>query len=246
MFALYLKARVVGVSIQIQLMNNGTNPVFVALAPMSYTDAISPPGQSQIQEMVDGRYKIAAGSAGASRVVISKTFDSKHVLGNEISSSPTAWMDLASASNTAPSDGEDPVICVLAGPTDGSTSSSYTYSIRIAYHVRYFDRKLQSLSLDHRILSGKFVPIHRNSTLLIDDNFYLTNHDDSVDSLESYMKMEKVEEDYNEVIQEKNGCPDQLSKRSVGPAKLVNSSMNSEGRSVSHVSRCTTSRKGAT
>jgi hypothetical protein len=148
MFGLYKKARVKGVRITIQLMNSGSNPVFGAIAPLTFIDQVGW-GPAQAEEFPEGIYKVASSATGVSKVTMTKMFDSKNVLGNEISSDHTAWMDSTSASNTTPADNEDPVIGCIFGPTDGSTASSYTISFKLEYMVKYFDRTLPGLSV-HR------------------------------------------------------------------------------------------------
>jgi len=157
MFTLYKKARVSGVKVTIQLMNSGTNPVFAAMAGLTFVDQVGW-GAAQAEEFPGGIYKVAAGATGTSKITISKNFDSKHVLGNQISSDHTSWMDSTSASNTTPGDTEDPVVGCLFGPTDGTTASSYTISFKVDYSVIYFDRTLPGLSV-HREKVDKGVSV---------------------------------------------------------------------------------------
>jgi len=145
LFALYRRARVVKTRVHLQLVNVGTNPVDVTVGPIAYIDLASITGP-QLKSMPFSTYKIAGLGSGMSKVTIDRAFESQYALGNEMASDHTKWMTLSSSSNTSPTDTTDPIVCVIIGPSDGTSTVTFLISYLVEYDVTYFDIMAETAS----------------------------------------------------------------------------------------------------
>jgi hypothetical protein len=127
LFTLYRRARVVKTRVHIQVVNVGTNPADVSMGPIPYADLASITG-NELKSMPYSLYKIVGLGSGMSKVTLDRAFDSQYALGNEMASDHTKWMSLASSSNTAPADTSDPIVAIVVGPSDGSSSITFLIS----------------------------------------------------------------------------------------------------------------------
>ncbi len=137
LYDIYKYSRVTAITLQIILINTGTQPVELAVAVVPYSD-LAGLTLGYIVERPRSIRKIASASGGLDRVEISRTEISEQAFGNPYLDRDF-WVDATQAASTTPLDSREPGIVIGTQSVTG-TAASYYLEVKATYHLQFFDQ----------------------------------------------------------------------------------------------------------
>ena len=137
LYGLYKYARIRASKITLRLVNAGTEPIILAVAPMPYDFATSTPTVAELLDHPKAVRTTVGPSSGASNGMISSAVTTASVLGKEFVSSRYE-MTQAQAVSTTPIEASEPCWIILVSAFNGLTQVSYRLEIEKEYDVVYY------------------------------------------------------------------------------------------------------------
>ena len=145
-YQIYKYARINAVTVHVELVSTGSEPLIIAADVLPYSQANS--------SLVDPHYiaarpraisRIVGGSSGASRVVLRKTWKTAETLG-QLNYSDSAWQSYTEALSVLP-DADHPFVCVAVDSVLSSATWAGEAVYRVTYHMQFFELQDPSLTL---------------------------------------------------------------------------------------------------
>ena len=137
LFGLYKYARIRASKITLRLVNAGTEPLILAVAPMPYDFATSTPTVAEILDHPKVVRTAVGPNTGISNGTVTNFATVASVLGKEFVSSRYE-MTQAQASSTTPIEASEPAWIVLVSAFNGLTQVSYRLEIEKEYDVEWY------------------------------------------------------------------------------------------------------------
>ena len=137
LFGLYKYARIRASKITLRLVNAGTEPIILAVAPMPYDFATSTPTVAELLDHPKVVRTAVGPNSGASNGVVSAATTVAAVLGKEFVSSRYE-ITQAQAASTTPIEASEPAWIILVSAFNGLTQVSYRLEIEKEYDVEYY------------------------------------------------------------------------------------------------------------
>jgi hypothetical protein len=137
LYQLYKYARVTAVSIHIEIQNELNPSLILAMGTVPYSDisALTINELSQVPKAVN---RTVGPLSGLSRCVVNHTYDPFNVYGQRVNTN-SFFMSYSQSIASIPLDQLSPLITIMVGPADGSSSVSWNATISARYHLQYFD-----------------------------------------------------------------------------------------------------------
>ena len=137
LYGLYKYARIRASKITLRLVNAGTEPVILAVAPMPYDFATSTPTVAELLDHPAVARTTVGPNSGSSNGVISKAVTAASVLGKEFVSSRYEITQAQSVSTT-PIEASEPAWIMLVSAFNGLTQVSYRLEVEKEYDVEFY------------------------------------------------------------------------------------------------------------
>ena len=137
LFGLYKYARIRASKITLRLVNAGSEPIILAVAPMPYDFATSTPTVAELLDHPKVVRTAIGPNSGASNGVVSQAVTVASVLGKEFVSSRYE-MTQAQATSTTPIEASEPAWIILVSAFNGLTQISYRLEIEKEYDVEWY------------------------------------------------------------------------------------------------------------
>ena len=137
LYGLYKFARVRASKITLRLVNAGTEPTILAVAPMPYTFAVSTPTVAELLDHPKVSRTVIGPSSGVSNGTVTNATTVAAVLGKEFVSSKFV-IDQAQSVNTTPLDPNEPAWIILVSAFNGLAQVSYRLEIEKEYDVEFY------------------------------------------------------------------------------------------------------------
>ena len=137
LFGLYKYARIRASKIALRLVNAGTEPIMLAVAPMPYDFATSTPTVAELLDHPKVARTAIGPNSGASNGVVTASTTVAAVLGKEFVSSRYE-ITQAQAASTTPIEASEPAWIILVSAFNGLTQISYRLEIEKEYDVEYY------------------------------------------------------------------------------------------------------------
>ena len=137
LYGLYKYARIRASKITLRLVNAGTEPLILAVAPMPYDFATSTPTVAELLDHPKVARRAVGPNSGDSNGVVSLSTTVAAVLGKEFVSSRYE-MTQAQSVSTTPIEASEPAWIILVSAFNGLTQVSYRLEIEKEYDVEYY------------------------------------------------------------------------------------------------------------
>lgn len=137
LFGLYKYARIRASKITLRLVNAGTEPIILAVAPMPYDFATSTPTVAEILDHPKVVRTTVGPNTGVSNGKIVNAVTVASVLGKEFVSSRYE-ITQAQAASTTPIEASEPAWIMLVSAFNGLTQVSYRLEIEKEYDVEWY------------------------------------------------------------------------------------------------------------
>ena len=137
LYGLYKYARIRASKITLRLVNAGTEPIILAVAPMPYDFASSTPTVAEILDHPKVARTAIGPNSGASNGVVTCATTVAAVLGKEFVSSRYE-ITQAQSVNTTPIEASEPAWIIMVSAFNGLTQISYRLEIEKEYDVEWY------------------------------------------------------------------------------------------------------------
>lgn len=137
LYGLYKYARIRASKITLRLVNAGTEPIVLAVAPMPYDFATSTPTLAEILDHPKVVRTTVGPNTGVSNGTVVNAVTVASVLGKEFVSSRYE-ITQAQAASTTPIEASEPAWIMLVSAFNGSTQVSYRLEIEKEYDVEWY------------------------------------------------------------------------------------------------------------
>lgn len=144
LYGIYKYARIHSTQVDLQIVNNGTNPVTIAMATMPDIDIVpASTSPAVLIKRTRSIYRIVAGNSAQNRASLSKTYHAEQELGQPVLDKEH-WVDAAQAVSTTNRNSQDPVVAVSILPSDQGFLTSYSVLVvcKVTFHVEFFSPEL--------------------------------------------------------------------------------------------------------
>jgi hypothetical protein len=131
-YQIYKFARINAITLKVEVVCTGTEPVIIAADILPYSQAISTSVDPHfIASRPRAISKITGSSTGMSKATLSKTYQTAECLG-QLDYSDSAWQSYSEAISVLPN-ADNPFLCISVD----SVLSTGTWAAEIVYHVTY-------------------------------------------------------------------------------------------------------------
>ncbi len=137
LFGLYKYARVHKCKITCRLVNMGSEPVILAVAPLPHSWTAGSPTVSELVDVPLAKRKTASAYTGMDKVTISHSLTAAQALGNELVSSKYV-MDATQAASSTPLFPDEPAWIVGISSFNALTTVSYRLEVELEFDVDFF------------------------------------------------------------------------------------------------------------
>lgn len=138
LFGLYKYAIIHGSRITVKVVNMGSEPLIVAVAPLPFGWVSSTPTLAELLDVPRCVKTTVGGSTGMDKAQISSTAAAKQVLGNDVAAL-RYQQDQAQAASSTPIFNEEPCWTVGVSAFNASTAISFRVEVELEYNVEYFN-----------------------------------------------------------------------------------------------------------
>ena len=146
MFAIYRYAKILAVSIRMEVVNVSGTPLLHALAPIPWGAATTTFDPQLLAERPRSVSKLVSASSGIGKSTISRKYFSFDELGVPVYDKQH-YFDSAQASASTPQDQEAPAILGSIGAADQTSTWAALTTYTIVYHLQFFDLQWADYSL---------------------------------------------------------------------------------------------------
>jgi hypothetical protein len=145
-YQIYKYARINAITLHVELVTTGTEPMIIAADILPYTQANSTAVDPHfIASRPRAISRICGASAGMSRVTLNRTYKTAESLG-QLNYSDSAWQSYSEALSVIP-DPDHPFLCISMDSVNAAGIWGADAAYRITYHMQFFELQDPSLTM---------------------------------------------------------------------------------------------------
>jgi hypothetical protein len=136
LYQIYRYARVTAVQVKTEIQNQGTVPLVVAIAPISYAD-LGTITWGEAADIPRSIVRTVGPAAGNSSMIVRSSYNPYMVLGQRINSLNYA-MTFSQSTASSPLEPEEPLLAIAIQASDGVSAWGAITQFDVVYHLEFF------------------------------------------------------------------------------------------------------------
>jgi hypothetical protein len=136
LYQIYRYARITAVDVKIEMQNQGSVPLVVAIAPISYPD-LSVITWGELADVPRAIVRTVGTNTGSSALSVKSSYNPYMVLGQRINSLNYA-MTISQSLASSPLDPEEPILAIAVQASDGVSAWAAVTQFDVVYHFEFF------------------------------------------------------------------------------------------------------------